>query len=88
MVILTTHLMEEAEALSDRIMILGKGEIKCIGDSLLLKEKVGIKFRVTFELKSQIKDPELLELKKLAIKSKVNLNGNTVVFFVAIGSIK
>lgn len=30
-IILTTHAMEEAEALSDRIIIVAGGELKCIG---------------------------------------------------------
>jgi ABC-type multidrug transport system ATPase subunit len=36
-VLLTTHAMEEADALSDRIAVMGKGELKCIGSSLYLK---------------------------------------------------
>ncbi|CAF1010970.1 unnamed protein product [Brachionus calyciflorus] len=39
--ILTTHSMEEAEALCQRIGILVKGELKCLGSSQYLKEKFG-----------------------------------------------
>jgi ATP-binding cassette subfamily A (ABC1) protein 3 len=35
--ILTTHSMEEADILSDRIVVLVDGKIKCIGNSLFLK---------------------------------------------------
>ncbi|XP_055347525.1 ABC-type organic anion transporter ABCA8B-like isoform X2 [Paramacrobiotus metropolitanus] len=39
--ILTTHSMEEADALCDRIGILVQGELKCIGSSQHLKNKFG-----------------------------------------------
>ncbi|HRX92389.1 MAG TPA: ABC transporter ATP-binding protein [Candidatus Izemoplasmatales bacterium] len=38
-IILTTHYMEEAEALSDRICIMKKGSVKAIGTASELKEK-------------------------------------------------
>ncbi|HRX91260.1 MAG TPA: ABC transporter ATP-binding protein [Candidatus Izemoplasmatales bacterium] len=38
-IILTTHYMEEAEALSDRICVLAKGSVKAIGTPVELKEK-------------------------------------------------
>nr|APD26541.1 ATP-binding cassette transporter subfamily A member 5 X1 protein [Brachionus koreanus] len=39
--ILTTHSMEEAEALCHRIGIMVNGELKCLGSSQYLKEKFG-----------------------------------------------
>ena len=39
-VVLTTHLMEEADILSDEIGIMMKGELKCIGTSIKLKERL------------------------------------------------
>ncbi len=36
-ILLTTHAMEEADVLSDRIMVINKGEMKCVGSSLELK---------------------------------------------------
>ncbi len=38
-VILTTHSMEEADAICDRLMIMSEGEIKCIGVSADLKNR-------------------------------------------------
>lgn len=35
--LLTTHYMDEADLLSDRIAILGEGQLRCIGSSLQLK---------------------------------------------------
>ena len=40
-VILTTHSMEEAEALSTRLGIMVKGNFKCIGTTQHLKSKYG-----------------------------------------------
>ncbi|KAJ3082402.1 ATP-binding cassette sub- A member 5 [Rhizoclosmatium hyalinum] len=41
-ILLTTHFLDEAEALSDRIAILGEGQLKCVGSSLFLKKEFGI----------------------------------------------
>ncbi|KAI9347259.1 P-loop containing nucleoside triphosphate hydrolase protein [Obelidium mucronatum] len=41
-ILLTTHFLDEAEALSDRIAILGEGELKCVGSSLFLKKEYGV----------------------------------------------
>ena len=40
-VILTTHYMEEAEALSDRIGVMGKGRLLTVGTAAELKEAAG-----------------------------------------------
>ena len=40
-VILTTHYMEEAEALSDRIGVMGKGRLTAVGTAEALKQRVG-----------------------------------------------
>lgn len=40
-IILTTHYLEEAESLADRIAIMNKGEIKAIGTATELKSKTG-----------------------------------------------
>jgi len=45
-VVLTTHSMEEAEALSDRIAILVNGQLRCIGSSLYLKNRFGGGYQV------------------------------------------
>ena len=40
-IVLTTHYMEEAEALSDRIGIMSEGELKAVGTSAELMSKTG-----------------------------------------------
>jgi ABC-type multidrug transport system ATPase subunit len=42
---LTTHAMEEADALSDRIAVIVDGKFKCIGTSLFLKNNFGEGYR-------------------------------------------
>ena len=39
--ILTTHFMDEADYLGDRIAIMAEGVVKCCGSSLFLKKKYG-----------------------------------------------
>lgn len=45
-IILTTHSMEEADVLSDRIAIMSHGKIEAVGNSLFLKAKYGNGYRV------------------------------------------
>lgn len=43
-IVLTTHSMEEADILSDRIGIMAKGRLRCIGTSIRLKSQFGTGF--------------------------------------------
>lgn len=43
-IILTTHSMEEADILGDRIAIMAKGKLRCIGTSIRLKSRFGTGF--------------------------------------------
>ncbi|KAF8390226.1 hypothetical protein HHK36_024751 [Tetracentron sinense] len=43
-IVLTTHSMEEADILSDRIAIMAKGRLRCIGTSIRLKSRFGTGF--------------------------------------------
>ena len=45
-IILTTHSMEEADILSDRIGIISEGRLKCVGTPLFLKNTFGNGYRV------------------------------------------
>ncbi|KAF9935385.1 ATP-binding cassette sub- A member 2 [Mortierella alpina] len=47
--ILTTHSMEEADALSDRIAILSHGQLQTMGSSLFLKNRFGLGYRLSLE---------------------------------------
>ncbi|XP_050384665.1 ABC transporter A family member 1 isoform X3 [Argentina anserina] len=46
-VLLTTHSMDEAEALGDRIAIMANGSLKCCGSSLFLKHQYGVGYTLT-----------------------------------------
>ncbi len=51
-VILTTHSMEECEALCARIGILVLGKMQCIGSSQHLKSKYGVGYQINLQLAS------------------------------------
>ena len=55
-VILTTHSMSEAEFLSDRICVIKKGKMQCIGNSLELKNIYGDGYALTFICEQEHKD--------------------------------
>ena len=61
-VILTTHSMNEAEFLSDRICVIKKGKMQCIGTSLDLKKIYGEGYILTFvcEKNNQDKVKEII----------------------------
>ena len=46
-VILTTHFMDEADFLGDRIAIMADGKLKCCGSSVFLKNKFGVGYNLT-----------------------------------------
>jgi ATP-binding cassette subfamily A (ABC1) protein 3 len=46
-VLLTTHSMDEADVLGDRIAIMANGSLKCCGSSLFLKHQYGVGYTLT-----------------------------------------
>ena len=60
-VLLTTHLMEEAEALSNRLGIMVAGEVKAMGAPQQLKDELGDVFDVTMVV-PQRSENEILDL--------------------------
>ena len=70
-VILTTHSMTEAEFLSDRICVIKKGTMQCIGTSLDLKKIYGDGYILTFicEKDCQEKVKEII----LGLSEEINL---------------
>lgn len=48
-IILTTHFMDEADILGDRIAIMAEGELRCLGSSLFLKKTYGVGYQLTIE---------------------------------------
>ncbi|KAK3753339.1 hypothetical protein QZH41_015277 [Actinostola sp. cb2023] len=52
-IILTTHYMDEADFLGDRIAIMADGQLRCCGSSLFLKSRYGVGYHLTL-----VKDAE------------------------------
>jgi ABC-type multidrug transport system ATPase subunit len=46
-IILTTHFMDEADILGDRIGIMAEGRLKTVGSSLFLKNRYGVGYHLT-----------------------------------------
>lgn len=66
-ILLTTHFMEEADVLGDRIAIMANGDIQCCGSPLFLKKKYGMwdissTFVFISVLYSHFSTPEMLHL--------------------------
>jgi len=53
-IVLTTHFMDEADLLGDRVAIMGDGRLICCGSSLFLKRQYGVGYNMTVEKKSPI----------------------------------
>lgn len=52
-VILTTHYMDEADILGDRIAIMAEGGVQCTGSSLFLKNRYGVGYNLVIAKKSR-----------------------------------
>ncbi|KAF9353622.1 ATP-binding cassette sub- A member 2 [Mortierella sp. NVP85] len=68
-ILLTTHSMEEADALSDRIAILSKGELQTLGSSLFLKNRFGVGYRLNLEKRRAMLADQLHPQKQKGIAS-------------------
>ena len=81
-IILTTHSMEEADALSTRIGIMAYGRLQCVGTQLHLKNKYGSGYKLTIVLKSNADVNEADNFVKTVISNKAThmLTGGTFIF--------
>ena len=61
-VILTSHSMEECEALCTRLVIMVNGEFKCLGSPQHLKSKFGNGFKLSIRLNGETTNTERLFL--------------------------
>jgi len=67
-VVLTTHSMEEAEALCPKIGIMVNGKFRCFGSAQHLKNKYG----VGYELEVKFKDIDQKQLTDMKVKAKLS----------------
>ena len=84
-IILTTHGMDEADALSDRIAVINEGTFECIGTSLYLKNNFGDGYRLT--IVTDVENIEYLKSKtKLILPSSsiIDDSGGSVIISVPI----
>ena len=64
-VVLTTHYMDEAEVLGDRVAIVSHGELQCCGSSLFLKNKYSNGFFIQISKIDQASDASLLQFEQI-----------------------
>ncbi len=79
-VILTTHSMEEADFLSDRIGVIVEGVFKCIGSPLELKNYYGSGYLLTFVCEHDYVDMVKEVLKEIMPSSKfLDSSGGSII---------
>lgn len=85
-VILTTHYMEEADSLCNRVGIIDKGQIIALDNPLKLKESVvgGERIIVKFKDQDLLSTNEIENIKKLGFVHKIenSVKGNNIVVYV------
>ncbi|XP_008296369.1 ATP-binding cassette sub-family A member 12 [Stegastes partitus] len=60
-IIMSTHHLDEAEVLSDRIAFLERGGLKCCGSPFYLKDKLGQGYKLTLTKKIQNSESEKID---------------------------
>jgi ATP-binding cassette, subfamily A (ABC1), member 3 len=58
-ILLTTHFLDEADLLGDRIAIMAHGDVKCCGSPLFLKSKLGAGYEMTIVKRQVTTDSDL-----------------------------
>ncbi|KAJ0615074.1 putative ABC-type sulfate transporter [Helianthus annuus] len=72
-IILTTHSMEEADILSDRIGIMTKGRLRCIGNSVRLKSRFGTGYIANISFSGTTTDVTTHEDVKMFFKDRLDV---------------
>lgn len=60
-ILLTTHYMDEADILGDRIGIMSHGKITALGSSIFLKSKFGVGYNLTIVKNNSKPSSEIFE---------------------------
>lgn len=58
-IILSTHHMDEADLLGDRIAIISQGRLKCCGSSLYLRSTFGVGYYLTVVKEKKLKSSSI-----------------------------
>ncbi|CAH1126708.1 unnamed protein product [Ceutorhynchus assimilis] len=91
-ILITTHFMEEADALGDWIAIMNDGELKCYGTPMYLKKQYETGSNLILLIKKNKDVKEAVKELEKVIKSMFNsakcigINGNEVRFFLPEGN--
>jgi len=83
-IVLTTHSMEEADVLADKLAVMVHGKMRCVGNSLHLKSRFGDGYRVSVMASNVALLPRVKETVMQAVPGAVVLaqNGASMVFAV------
>ncbi|KAL5263173.1 hypothetical protein ACHWQZ_G008548 [Mnemiopsis leidyi] len=83
-ILLTTHYMDEADFLGDRIAIMATGKLVCSGSSLFLKKKYGVGYHLTLVKKPSCDVHAVEEFVKrdIATAQKIGDVGSELVFIL------
>ena len=80
-IMLTTHFMEEADVLGDRIAIMSDGQVKCCGSPMFLKTNLGAGYSLTVTKDSSTLSEPILQLVQKHISTSKIKNSNSSEFF-------
>jgi len=72
-ILLTTHFMDEADYLGDRIGIMSEGKLKCLGSSIYLKNQFGVGYNLTLVRKQGAKNESLEQTIKSILPGAIML---------------
>lgn len=72
-IILTTHSLEEADVLCDRIGIVSRGQLKCIGTALHLKNKFGQGFRLSINFDESNREKAMACVQQILPEAKLHV---------------
>ncbi|GJQ15034.1 hypothetical protein GpartN1_g6825.t1 [Galdieria partita] len=81
-ILLTTHAMDEAERLCDKIGLVSRGSLLCVGDPESLKNRLGMGYRIEVTIESKRHDQSAAVAKDILLRlnrvfeGKVELNRN------------
>ncbi|KUF75756.1 ABC transporter A family member 1 [Phytophthora nicotianae] len=80
--VLTTHFMDEADILGDRIAIMAEGELRCCGSALYLKNQFGVGYNLTIVKEENCDDSKVIDFVSRYIpSSRVLSNVGTEIAF-------
>lgn len=80
-ILLSTHLMDEANVLGDRIAIMAEGELKCCGSSFFLKKRFNVGYRLVCVKKNDCNADDVTEIVNTIIPgAQVQSVANELIF--------